>query len=439
MGKALVSEGEGAFLETPVNALVVRPSADPRELAAALILDPRSPALWWNSLDAWWSGADAGQRQRLIYALARRLDNLDAVTAQRLYDPRVRAGAGVPLAIATLLLTLRARRRHAPANTYRGLRSDWRVWRRWCKAHQAPSFNPSAAQLRTFFGEFAPARKVGTIRRFGSSLTTMHEAAGFADPLRSPLAREVWRDALKPPKRKGKPRRAAAPSRVTDRRDLPVEQAKGLNREDVERVLMRCDPNTLLGLRDAAIVAIGYDLLGRVDELAGLDVEQLDVVADGSGRVAIEFSKTDQAGEGVTLYVRKDAMRRVRHWLMAAGIQEGAVFRALRGFAAQARIDVPAKRGSRVRSDAPRLAADEIARVIKARVKAARLSEARAYSGHSLRVGAAQDLVEHGATLLEVMQAGRWKSPAMPARYTRAQNAARGGMAKLARKQDRQG
>ncbi len=35
-------------------------------------------------------------------------------------------------------------------------------------------------------------------------------------------------------------------------------------------------------------------------------------------------------------------------------------------------------------------------------------------SGHSARVGLAQDMVACGA---ELPQAGRWKSPTMPARY----------------------
>ncbi len=40
------------------------------------------------------------------------------------------------------------------------------------------------------------------------------------------------------------------------------------------------------------------------------------------------------------------------------------------------------------------------------------------FSGHSLRVGAAQDLLAAGVDLPGLMQAGRWSSPIMPARYT---------------------
>ena len=42
----------------------------------------------------------------------------------------------------------------------------------------------------------------------------------------------------------------------------------------------------------------------------------------------------------------------------------------------------------------------------------------------------AQDLVKDGATLPELMQAGRWTSPAMPAHYARNQLASQGAVAR---------
>ena len=52
-------------------------------------------------------------------------------------------------------------------------------------------------------------------------------------------------------------------------------------------------------------------------------------------------------------------------------------------------------------------------------------------SGHSLRVGAAQSLAAAGASVVEMQQAGRWKSPSMPGQYARKQMARRGGPAVL--------
>jgi hypothetical protein len=53
-------------------------------------------------------------------------------------------------------------------------------------------------------------------------------------------------------------------------------------------------------------------------------------------------------------------------------------------------------------------------------------------SGHSTRVGAAQDLAELDIDLVAITQAGGWKSPRMPLQYPEKINAARSGMARAA-------
>lgn len=57
--------------------------------------------------------------------------------------------------------------------------------------------------------------------------------------------------------------------------------------------------------------------------------------------------------------------------------------------------------------------------------------------GHSVRMGATQDLLSLNIDLASVMQAGRWKSTHMPMRYGEEVLAARGGMARAAEKQGR--
>ena len=58
-------------------------------------------------------------------------------------------------------------------------------------------------------------------------------------------------------------------------------------------------------------------------------------------------------------------------------------------------------------------------------------------SGHSTRVGAAQDLTAAGFGLAEIMHNGRWKTGEMLMRYTEHLQARRGAMAKLAALQNR--
>ena len=107
-------------------------------------------------------------------------------------------------------------------------------------------------------------------------------------------------------------------------------------------------------------------------------------------------------------------MRALEAWKVAGGITEGALFR---------RVDRHGNVGDRL---APR----SIAAAFKEIAGLAGLDASR-ISGHSARVGAAADLAEFGASLPEVMTAGRWKSPVTAGRYCAGQEARRGAVARF--------
>ena len=75
------------------------------------------------------------------------------------------------------------------------------------------------------------------------------------------------------------------------------------------------------------------------------------------------------------------------------------------------------------------LSAEQVGRRISSAAAAAGLGEG--FTGHSARVGMAQDLARSGTELPALMTAGRWQSPTMPAKYTRAEQAGRGAIARF--------
>jgi hypothetical protein len=79
----------------------------------------------------------------------------------------------------------------------------------------------------------------------------------------------------------------------------------------------------------------------------------------------------------------------------------------------------------------------EVRRLFRDLAAAAGVKLARPPSGHSTRVGAAQDMIAAGLELGEVMQAGSWKTVTMPARYSERLLARRGAARKLATLQNR--
>ncbi|MEO7326597.1 MAG: tyrosine-type recombinase/integrase [Dokdonella sp.] len=423
----LVEFGEVLQRETR-EIVAIAPTAAPVPLARVLMDAAREPVNFaLDTLDRWWAVATPPQRQRLVLALARALPDVDGASAHRLANPRWQQVMGVPLWLATFALTRRLQRQSRPINTLAAWANDWRTWRRWCKRHRLPSFNPSARQIDRFLRDFAPNHKLSTTRRWGSSLTAMHRAAGLPDPLENPITAEIWKAALRPadPAAKGLRRRAD-----DDKRRLPEQQAEGLTRDLVDHVLVHCDQEpTLIARRDAALIAVAYDLLARRSEAAALQVADIEPAAngDGSGVAHIRRSKTDQEGAGEVRYLRPDTMSRIGAWIEASGLQDGALFRSLRGYTGRTGVEA---------MTAPPLPAADVLRILRRRV--ARVDPTiTGISGHSARVGAAQDLSAAGTPDSAIASAGRWKSVTQVMRYTRKQAAQRGGMAQLAREQSK--
>lgn len=179
--------------------------------------------------------------------------------------------------------------------------------------------------------------------------------------------------------------------------------------------------HSLAGLRDAALIAVMSDALLRVSELAALRVADIEAEEDGTGRLRIRESKTDREAKGAVLYLRRCTLWLINEWIAGAGISEGPLFRRVR-------------RGGKTVGDY-NLTPNSIRLIIQRRAKEAGLKGR--FSGHSLRIGAAQSLAKAGAGLVDMQTAGRWTSPAMPGHYVRTQLAARGAVARLRPDEDR--
>ena len=80
-------------------------------------------------------------------------------------------------------------------------------------------------------------------------------------------------------------------------------QVTGISREDV-RVMMRAtDTDTNAGARDAALLLVMSDGLLRISEAVAIDCEHITTQPDGSGRLTIPRSKTDQEGQGAVVFL----------------------------------------------------------------------------------------------------------------------------------------
>lgn len=175
---------------------------------------------------------------------------------------------------------------------------------------------------------------------------------------------------------------------------------------------------SMAGVRNAAIIGVASDALLRVSEVSALLVEDIDT-GDGKGKgatVTIQRSKTDQTGEGATLYLRPRTAMAVKRWLTMSGTTTGPLFRVVHRLGAVQQSSL-----------SPR----DVRRIIQRCARDAGVGDGKRISGHSLRVGAAGDLAMRGATIPDLCEAGRWKTPAQAMHYARAGLSQQGVVARL--------
>ena len=197
-------------------------------------------------------------------------------------------------------------------------------------------------------------------------------------------------------------------------RDRGRGQVTGLTREMVNRMAQNAvATDTLAGQRDAALFRVMSDALLRIGEAVAIDCEHITTEIDGSGRLLLLQSKTDQEGKGASLFLTARTVDTIQQLKQKAGYTKGPLFRRM-------------VKGGRMSDD--RLTVDGARLAIKASAEQVGI---RGVSGHSLRIGTAQELAQRGATLVELQNAGRWTDSQMPAHYTREQAAGKGAVARL--------
>ncbi len=291
-----------------------------------------------------------------------------------------------------------------PEATLRAWRFDWAAFLGFCKPRDLLPLPASASTVAAFIENCSEAgKKPATVRRYLATIACAHRAAKLINPNDDEDVKLALKGLYnKSPKRQ--------------------RQAKALGWHDIKRFLITAGDNIRAG-RERALLAVAYDTMARRSELVAMDVEDFSWMDDGSGRVLIRRSKTDQAGEGSLAYLSPDTVVYLKNWLKVSGINSGAVFRRLIG---RGRIG-------------PRLQVDAIAQTFKRVAEFVGMSEEemQQVSGHSIRVGATQDMLALNIDLASVMQAGRWKTTVMPMRYGEAVQAGRGGMARTAKAQGR--
>lgn len=172
------------------------------------------------------------------------------------------------------------------------------------------------------------------------------------------------------------------------------KQAYGITLNMLSQMLNQTHKN-MIGMRNRALVMLAYDSMCRRSELVSLRIEDCQINAERNQiRVKLGRSKTDQDGLGRWLFLREETQKVLIEWLNMINEKSGYIFRGI-------------SRHNNIKSN---LTPGQINRIYKQLARQAKLGDeiTSRISGHSLRVGAAQDLLLSGASMPIIMNRGRW-------------------------------
>ena len=276
-------------------------------------------------------------------------------------------------------------------NTKRGYASDFRAFEAWCKASGLQPLPADPATVASYFAAMAEdGRKASTIDRARAAIRMAHDVKGYADP----TAHKHVKLALKGIRRNiGTAKGKKAPILHTD-----------------IKAMLAALPSGVIGVRDRALLLVGFAGAFRRSELVGIAVEHVEETAEGI-KILLPKSKTDQEGQGRYVGIRRGTnpdtcpVRALAVWIEAAGITAGPIFR---------RVD---RHGNVLEP----MTAQTVALVVKRAAAAAGLDPAK-YSGHSLRAGFVTQGAINGATIANIMRSTGHKSTETVNGYIRIAN-----------------
>lgn len=194
--------------------------------------------------------------------------------------------------------------------------SNWRSFVAFCDAHGLAKMPTTISVVSVYLAHLAKSGKaVSTVVSHLSAIKYFHDrervtSINWADPTLSEVSAGIRRASTR-----------------------KVVKASAILPDDL-RLLTASVGTGLAGLRDRAILLVGFAGAFRRSEITALTVENIEFCDEGLV-LQIERSKTDQEGRGCEVCIppSKDSavcpIRALQAWLEASGIESGPLFRRI--------------------------------------------------------------------------------------------------------------
>ena len=272
---------------------------------------------------------------------------------------------------------------YAP-NTIRAYKADMLEFIQYCAHSSRSSLPADPLTISDFLMSTSTKRiKNSTVRRKAASVSAVHVLLNYADPTKHPEVRITLR-------------------KISRQLGNRFDQAYPVTRVLLDKLLNICKED-IRGIRNKALLLLTYDSMRRRSELISFRIEDINWLPNETCCILLRRSKTDQQATGKWIHLTRETNVALKHWLDMSQLSEGFI---LRGITPAGNITTA-------------LCESRIPRIYKSLAKRAGLSEdvISGISGHSMRVGGAQDLLSLGASLPQIMAKGGWSKTDTVMRY----------------------
>jgi len=273
-------------------------------------------------------------------------------------------------------------------STIRAYKADFGKFIAFCGAHNEDALPALPSSVANFIITLSnDKRSSAGIRRALCGISTIHKLNRYPDPTKDP---DVVLEMRRMHRKLGR----------------SCSQAGSINADTLDKLLLATD-DSIRGIRDRALLLVAYDTLCRRSELVSLQVKDVKINIMNSietSSILLRKSKTDQDAIGKWLHLSPRAHLALVEWMKE--LPEGQEY-----------LMVGIDRGGRI--SLSNLGSGQVNRIYKRIARNAGLDELviEGISGHSMRVGAAQDLLNSGASMPIIMQRGRWSKTDTVMRY----------------------
>ncbi len=272
---------------------------------------------------------------------------------------------------------------YAPS-TIRAYKSNFESFIKFCDENNTAALPASNEIVASYIKKLSSHLKSSSIKIAIASVAAIHNLNSLKDPTQHPDVKIEMRRMYRTLGRYAK-------------------QAYGINKDLLDKMVAATE-DSLRGVRDKAILLVAYDTLCRRSELVSLEFEDVLIDEKDTGvKLKLRKSKTDPHGIGKNLYLSNEAQDALKEWIYKSKISSGKIFRSV----------------TSTGNIKDCLNSSHVGRIYKKMAQLSKVDQStiKNISGHSLRVGAAQDLMLSGATLPIIMNRGRWTKTDTVIRY----------------------